>query len=106
MRFLVVNVPYHSDYSKVATDKVFEIDLKRKELWMPQELAIPIFRTGDGGRYVDYAGVCGVFYVMYCSRSLFSLRFGFAQDYYVPHPFAVRPDVYFASTLAQGDRFP
>lgn len=48
MRFLVVNVPYHSDYLKTATDKVFNIDLEGKELWTPADLAIPVFHTGDG----------------------------------------------------------
>jgi fatty acid synthase subunit alpha len=48
MRFLVVNVPYHSDYLQGATEKVFEIDLEGKELWTPEQLAIPVFHTGDG----------------------------------------------------------
>ena len=48
MRFLVVNVPYHSDYLQGATDKVFQIDLEGKELWTPEQLAVPLFHTEDG----------------------------------------------------------
>jgi fatty acid synthase subunit alpha len=45
IRFLVVNVPYHTDYLQGATDKV---DLEGKELWIPEELAVPVFHTEDG----------------------------------------------------------
>lgn len=48
MRFLVVNVPYHSKYLEGATDKVFKEDLGGKELWTKEELKIPVFHTGDG----------------------------------------------------------
>ena len=45
MRFLLVNVPYHSNYLQGAMDKVFNIDLEGKELWTPDELAVPVFHT-------------------------------------------------------------
>jgi len=48
MRFLVVNVPYHSECLKGATDKVFEKDLEGEELWTKEQLKIPVFHTGDG----------------------------------------------------------
>lgn len=48
MRFLVVNVPYHSDYLLGVTDKVFEVDLKGEELWKVEDLDIPVYHTGDG----------------------------------------------------------
>ncbi|KAH8100945.1 fatty acid synthase [Cristinia sonorae] len=48
VRFLVVNVPYHSDYLKGATEEMFEDDLENEELWTPQDLAIPVFHTENG----------------------------------------------------------
>ena len=48
VRFLVVNVPYHSHYLEGATKKVFEEDLGGKELWTPKDLAIPVYHTEDG----------------------------------------------------------
>ncbi|KAF7965824.1 hypothetical protein HWV62_41719, partial [Athelia sp. TMB] len=48
VRFLVVNVPYHSDYLADATDKLIEGDLKGEELWTSAELGIPVFNTEDG----------------------------------------------------------
>jgi len=51
MRFLAVNVPYHSNYLQGVMEKVFEIDLGSKELWTPEELAIPDFHTEDGASF-------------------------------------------------------
>ena len=48
IRFLVVNVPYHSPYLQGATDKLFEEDLGDQELWTPQDLAMPVYHTEDG----------------------------------------------------------
>ena len=48
MRFLVVNVPYHSQYLKDATKKLMEEDFGGEELWTPQDLAIPVYNTEDG----------------------------------------------------------
>ncbi|KZS94178.1 fatty acid synthase [Sistotremastrum niveocremeum HHB9708] len=48
LRFLVVGVPYHSDYLKDAADKVCETDLKGEELWTTQELGLPVYNTEDG----------------------------------------------------------
>src|SRR6266852_1436558 len=56
MRFLLVNVPYHSDYLQGATDKVFDIDLEGKGLWTPDELAVPVFHTEDGALLVLASG--------------------------------------------------
>lgn len=75
-RFLVVNVPYHSDYLKGATDKVFDIDLEGKELWTPEELAIPVFHTGDGKFISQF-------------RLSFILRWG---AFFAPHGFPVPID--------------
>lgn len=48
MRFLPVNVPYHSPYLQGATDKVMQIDLKGEELFTQAQLSMAIYHTGDG----------------------------------------------------------
>lgn len=50
IRFLVVGVPYHSEYLKGAADKVCDVDLAGEELWQPTELGISVFHTEDGAR--------------------------------------------------------
>lgn len=59
MRFLVVNVPYHSKYLEGATKKVFEEDLGGEELWTPKDLGIPVYNTETGrlSIFFDYAVV-------------------------------------------------
>lgn len=47
-RFLVVNVPYHSEYLVDATNKVINEDLAGEELWKASELEIPVYHTEDG----------------------------------------------------------
>ncbi|KAL7423454.1 hypothetical protein Q5752_001034 [Cryptotrichosporon argae] len=48
MRFLPINVPYHSAYLAGATDKVIKEDLGGAELFTPLTLAISIYNTEDG----------------------------------------------------------
>ncbi|KAG9047855.1 3-oxoacyl-[acyl-carrier-protein] synthase [Tulasnella sp. UAMH 9824] len=48
MRFLAVNVPYHSHYLESATKKLCEEDLEGDELWTSKELAIAVFHTESG----------------------------------------------------------
>lgn len=52
IRFLVVNVPYHSVYLKDATEDTINEDLEGEELWSPEELAIPVFRTDTGRLFI------------------------------------------------------
>lgn len=47
VRFLVVGVPYHSDYLSGATEQLRE-DLEGEELWNAADLKIPVFHTEDG----------------------------------------------------------
>ncbi|RDB25744.1 Fatty acid synthase subunit alpha [Hypsizygus marmoreus] len=47
VRFLVVGVPYHSEYLVGATEKLVDEDLG-EELWQAQDLKIPVFNTEDG----------------------------------------------------------
>ena len=51
MRFLVVNVPFHSHYLQGATKKLVEEDFGGEELWTPQDLAIPVYNTEDGEHF-------------------------------------------------------
>ncbi|KAG6910835.1 hypothetical protein DXG01_007150 [Tephrocybe rancida] len=46
VRFLVVGVPYHSEYLTGATEQL-EVDLD-EELWQAADLKIPVFNTEDG----------------------------------------------------------
>ncbi|KAF8199703.1 fatty acid synthase [Pholiota molesta] len=48
IRFLVVGVPYHSDYLASATEKLIEEDLEGEELWEAKDLKIPVYNTEDG----------------------------------------------------------
>jgi fatty acid synthase subunit alpha, fungi type len=47
-RFLVVGVPFHSQYLQDATDKVIDEDLNGEELWTSEGLQIPVYHTEDG----------------------------------------------------------
>ena len=48
IRFLLVGVPYHSDYLDGAADTVVEEDLEDGELWEAKDLKIPVYNTEDG----------------------------------------------------------
>ena len=47
-RFLVVGVPYHSEYLIDATEKLIEEDLEGEELWKATDLKIPVYNTETG----------------------------------------------------------
>jgi fatty acid synthase subunit alpha len=47
IRFLLVGVPYHSEYLDGVTDTVEE-DLEDEELWEAKDLKIPVYNTEDG----------------------------------------------------------
>ncbi|KAF5382044.1 hypothetical protein D9615_004428 [Tricholomella constricta] len=47
VRFLVVGVPYHSEYLQGATEQLVNEDLG-EELWNSQDLKIPVYNTEDG----------------------------------------------------------
>jgi fatty acid synthase subunit alpha len=49
LRFLVVGVPFHSQYLRDAADKVVYQDLHSEELWTAEGLQIPVYNTEDGG---------------------------------------------------------
>ena len=48
IRFLVVGVPYHSEYLDGVTDTVAGEYLEGKELWEAKDLKIPVYNTEDG----------------------------------------------------------
>jgi fatty acid synthase subunit beta len=48
IRFLVVGVPYHSEYLAGATETLIEEDLEGEELWSAKDIKIPVYNTEDG----------------------------------------------------------
>ena len=48
VRFLLVGVPYHSEYLDRVTDTVAKEDSKDEELWEAKDLRIPVYNTEDG----------------------------------------------------------
>ena len=46
-RFLLIGVPYHSEYLDGVTDTVEE-ELEDEELWDAKDLKIPVYNTVDG----------------------------------------------------------
>lgn len=59
MRFLPINVPYHSHYLEGATQKLVEQDLGGKEVFQTSDLAMPIFNTEDGEFLAYQVGAMG-----------------------------------------------
>ncbi|KAI9439787.1 fatty acid synthase [Lactarius indigo] len=55
-RFLVVGVPFHSQYLQGAADKLIDEDLHGEELWTPEELQIPVYHTEDGSDLRTHTG--------------------------------------------------
>jgi fatty acid synthase subunit alpha, fungi type len=55
VRFLVVGVPYHSDYLTGVTEAVMQ-DLDCVELWKPEDLGISVFNTEDGSDLCKTSG--------------------------------------------------
>ncbi|TFK27788.1 fatty acid synthetase alpha subunit [Coprinopsis marcescibilis] len=47
-RFLVVGVPYHSDYLSGLTQRLISEDLEDEEFWNAEDLKIPVYNTEDG----------------------------------------------------------
>ena len=48
IRFLLVGVPYHSEYLDGVAERVVEDDLEGEELWEAKDLKIPVYNTEDG----------------------------------------------------------
>jgi fatty acid synthase subunit beta len=47
IRFLIVGVPYHSQYLDGVTD-TFKEDLEDEELWEAKDSKMPVYNTEDG----------------------------------------------------------
>ncbi|KAI0033531.1 fatty acid synthase [Vararia minispora EC-137] len=56
LRFLLVNVPYHSQYLKDGVEQLVSEDLKGKELWDPKSLQMALFNTEDGSDLRQLSG--------------------------------------------------
>ena len=54
IRFLLVGVPYHSEYLNGVTDLVAGEDLDHEELWEPNDLKIPVYNTENGNYFFLY----------------------------------------------------
>lgn len=48
MRFLPINVPYHSAYLEGCTARLVEQDFAGEELWTAKDLAMTVYNTEDG----------------------------------------------------------
>lgn len=84
MRFLPINVPYHSQYLVGQTEKL-QKDLQGEELWSASELAIGIYNTEDGkstSTLVPHRKGC----------SLTLDRIGPSFTLHLPHCLALRAD--------------
>ena len=69
IRFLVIGVPYHSEYLAGAMETLIEEDLEGEELWSAKDIKIPVYNTEDGA----FSG----FLLIYGLNAPF--RFGYAQ---------------------------
>ena len=52
IRFLLVGVPYHSEYLEGVADTVTQEDLNDAELWEAKDLKIPVYNTEDGKSFL------------------------------------------------------
>ena len=97
----------HGTWSSAATRKYVEtvvIDLEGKELWTPDELAVPVFHT-ENGACVACFGIWWVTAMCFVVlNSLFILYFhqgsNLLQGYYFARALALRLDVHTPPTLA------
>ena len=48
MRFLPINVPYHSHYLQGATEKLVHNDFGGEDIWNVEDLSMPVYNTEDG----------------------------------------------------------
>jgi hypothetical protein len=54
IRFLLVGVPYHSEYLNGVADLVAGEDLDHEELWEPNDLKIPVYNTETGNYFFTF----------------------------------------------------
>lgn len=59
IRFLPINVPYHSDYLQGATERLLKNDFS--DDWSASELAIPVYNTEDGESFYPWGGHAPLF---------------------------------------------
>ena len=95
VRFLVVGVPYHSEYLAGVAEKVLNEDLKGVELWKSGDLRIPVYNTDDGN----------IFTIEYISY-LILIRFRLARTVRFGHEVLVRVDLHKADSLVDCDQVP
>jgi fatty acid synthase subunit alpha, fungi type len=64
IRFLLVGVPYHSEYLNGVADLVAEEDLDHEELWEPNDLKIPVSNTENGNYFFLHLGAYMLIYIL------------------------------------------
>ena len=100
VRFLVVGVPYHSDYLAGAAEKVCETDLAGEELWNVEQLRIPVFHTEDGMISFKFR------FCTFTHLVLFLYRLGSPPVNDEPHTLYLRSSFHVRAALDEGDRLP
>ena len=64
IRFLLVGVPYHSEYLNGVANLVAEEDLDHEELWEPNDLKIPVYHTENGNYSFLHLGAYMLIYIL------------------------------------------
>ena len=88
MRFLPVNVPYHSHYLEGQTQKLIEQDLGKEDLWNVKELPMAIYNTETGR-----------FYFITRKKSAEFPRCRPPRTHFAPHHLSLRPNLHLAHSL-------
>lgn len=98
IRFLVVGVPYHSEYLADLTQELIEDDLEGTELWKAEDLKIPVYNTEDGAL------------ILFIHSGLlingYTYRFRLAAIDLIHHQVTLRADLHSAYPLGQSYRLP
>ena len=64
IRFLIIGVPYHSEYLNGVTDLVAKEDLNNEELWEARDLKIPVYNTENGNSFSLHLGAYVLNYIL------------------------------------------
>jgi fatty acid synthase subunit beta len=84
MRFLPINVPFHSPYLKGATAKLVQDDLEGEDLWKIEELPIAIYNTETG----EFGLLNRIPQIADPHRR------GSTESHFLSHRLALRPDLH------------
>lgn len=96
MRFLPVNVPYHSPYLAGATQKLVEQDLNGEEIFITSQPSMAVYHTETGTLSV----------VSFQTETELISRCGSPTAVNVAYRFALRPDLHLAHPLGHHVQLP